>query len=156
MYRYRNVRGVRPVAHFARRIRTCVIVLGSVCLLGALPARAGEELGVALIGGVARDASSGKPIGDVRVVAHNLSNNADQATLTGADGIFTFTNLEPGRYEIAAAKEGFQKSAARVEVAPRRTARFDLTLAADIPGTATQRNQTSTEDEKKLLLDRLE
>ena len=123
---------------------------------GALPLRAAEGPGAALMGGVARDAASGRPIAGARVVAHSLANNTDQSSITNAQGIFTFTSLEPGQYEVAATKEGFQKSAARVEIAARRTARLDLTLAPDVSGVTAKSTDALLTDREKMLLDRLE
>jgi hypothetical protein len=37
----------------------------------------------------------------VQVTAHNLSKRTDRATVSNTDGVFTFTNLEPGPYEFA-------------------------------------------------------
>ena len=156
---YGVARELRQVAQFVRSTKKCLAVLSASCafLLAAAPMRAAEDGGVGSIGGITRDASSGKPIAEARVVAHNLATNADKSTVTTEDGIFTFTNLEPGQYEIAATKNGFQTSSARAEVTARRTARFDLTLAADVAGVSAQRNGTPfVDNEKKLLLDRLE
>ena len=158
-----GVREVRPVAHFARTLRkrrnllAVTMISGYVALLtGALPLRASDEAEVGQVGGVARDAASGKPIADAQVVAHNIATKKDQATVTSSDGIFTFTHLGPGQYEVAATKDGFQKSSARIEVAARRTARFDLTLAAEVPGAAVKSSQAPLTDREKMLLDRLE
>jgi hypothetical protein len=120
--------------------------------------RAESDLEVGLLGGIARDAASGKPLADTQVVAHNLERSTDRSTTTNADGIFTFTNLEPGRYEIAASKTGFNKSSARVDVAPRRAARVDLPLeiAADVPRATTKAPEAPVTERERLLLDRLE
>ncbi len=100
-----------------------------------------------LVSGIARDSGSGKPVAEAQVIAHNLAKGTDRTTVTDAGGIFTFTDLEPGAYELAATKNGFQKSSAHVEVAASRTANVDLPLIADSP--------MLTEREKKLL-DRIE
>ena len=75
-------------------------------------------------------------VAEVLIIAHNLDKGTDNSTVTGADGIFTFTNLEPGQYGVAAAKNGFRKSSMRVEVLASRTARVDLTLQAAAVQTA--------------------
>jgi hypothetical protein len=100
-----------------------------------------------LVSGVARDSGSGKPVTEAQVIAHSLAKGTDRTTITDAGGIFTFTNLDPGAYDLAATKNGFQKSSAHVEVAASRTAHVDLPLVADSP--------VLTEREKKLL-DRIE
>ena len=124
-------------------------------LWGAWSLPAFGQATVGLVGGVTRDSASGKPVAEVQVVAHNVDQGTDRATVTDVDGIFTFTNLEPGPYEVAAIKNGFQKSSARVEVAARRTARVDLPLqlAVDLPRTSSAQPLT---DREKLLLDRID
>jgi hypothetical protein len=59
-------------------------------------------------------------------------------------------------YEVTAAKNGFQKSSARVEVAAQRAARFDLTLAPEVAGSAATAKDTPLTDRERMLLDRLE
>jgi hypothetical protein len=66
--------------------------------------------------GVTRDSSSGKPLADVQVTAHNVNKGTDRTTVSNTDGKFTFTNLEPGSYEFEAVKDGFQKSSSRAEI----------------------------------------
>jgi hypothetical protein len=111
---------------------------------------------VGLIGGVARDAASGKPVAQVLIIAHSVSRGIDSTALTNADGIFTFTNLEPGAYEVAASKEGFQKSSARVEVAPMRSARVELPLQLIGVAPGTSSNAAPLTEREKMLLDRIE
>jgi hypothetical protein len=123
-------------------------------LLSALsPALFGQP-SVGLVGGVVRDAASGKTVPEVQIVAHNMNKGIDSSTVTDREGIFTFTNLEPGPYEFAATKNGFQKSSARAEVAALRASRVDLSLevAADVPRTSS----APLTDREKLLLDRIE
>ena len=83
---------------------------------------------VGLVGGVAREAVSGTPVANAQVVAHNIKKGADQTTVTSSEGVFAFTNLEPGQYEVAATKNGFAKASARIEVIARQVARVDLPL----------------------------
>jgi hypothetical protein len=130
-------------------------LIAAALLSGTLSLPALGQGSVGLVGGIARDSASGKPVAAVQIIAHNLAKGTDRDTVTDADGIFTFTNLEPGSYEVAASKNGFQKSSARVEVAALRTARVDLPLelAADLPRTASAAPLT---DREKLLLDRIE
>jgi len=47
------------------------------------------------------------------------------------DGAFAVLALEPGLYQVAAAKEGFTQSTTNVYVATPRPYRVDLLLAAD-------------------------
>jgi hypothetical protein len=119
---------------------------------------AGNYNAVGLVGGITRDAA-GKPLAQVQVIAHNLAKGTDATAITGEDGIFTFTRLEPGLYEVAAAKYGFQKSSTNVEVAVGRVARVELPLqiAADVrhPTEKSDSAPPLTERERQLL-DRVE
>src|SRR5579862_7237388 len=119
-------RGLREARHVARRTPGMRRNSLAMILMLAPLAFGGSESG--LVGGVARDAATGKPGEDARIVAHPVGQGADRTTVTSADGIFTFTDLEPGRYEFAAMKSGFQKSTARVDVAARRASRVELDL----------------------------
>lgn len=115
-------------------------------LFGALSF--GQAIG--LVGGIARDAASGKPLAEARINAHNLDKGTDNVTVTGADGIFSFTHLEPGAYEVAATKQGFRKSSVRVEVGVARVAGVELPLQLAPEGTA------QTSDREAQLLERIE
>ena len=77
---------------------------------GALSLTAFGQPAAVLVGGITRDSSSGKPVPEVPVTARNLNKRTDHATVSNTDGVFTFTNLEPGPYEFEAIKEGFRKS----------------------------------------------
>ena len=127
-------------------------------LFGALSMPALGEEGLGLIGGITRESASGKPVAEVQIIAHNLDKGTDRATITGSDGLFTFTHLEPGHYEVAATKNGFQKSSAAVEVAARGTARVDLPLqiAADVRGTTAKIIPAPMTDREQELLERVQ
>jgi hypothetical protein len=122
----------------------------------SLPAFAQATVGVA--GGITRDSSSGKPVPEVEVIAHNLVKHTDRATLTNTEGIFTFTSLEPGTYEFEAIKDGFRKSSARAEVDGLRAARVELPLqlALDVPRTAEKSNNAPLTEREKEMLERIE
>jgi hypothetical protein len=152
-------------AGIARKSRSLPTILAvpafAAYLLGPLSLPAFGQASVGLLGGVTRDSASGKPVAEAQILAHNLVKGTDRATVSDASGIFTFTDLEPGPYEIAATKNGFQKSSAHVEIAALRVARLELTLqvAADLQRTTEKAdNPPLTEREKQLLerIDRLE
>ncbi len=115
------------------------------------------QVDVGLVGGITRDPASGKPVADAHIVAHNLKKGTDQAAVSDDHGIFTFTNLEPGLYQLTATKNGFQESSAQVGIVARQTARVELPLRAAGNSTAPD-NQGLTAREKMLLerIDRLE
>ncbi|MBV8843506.1 MAG: TonB-dependent receptor [Bryobacterales bacterium] len=142
-----------------KRLKFAGLAASIAFLFTALPGLAQSPVG--LVGGVARDSASGNPIAEAQIVAHNLGLGTDRTTITDAGGSFTISNLEPGRYEIAATKDGFLRSSTSVEVAALRIARVELPLqvAADVRRTAgVPTTQPLTERELQLLerIDRLE
>src|ERR1700722_13216136 len=150
----------REVTQFAHRNPLAIHVVPACASLlwvaWSLPAFAQTTVGVA--GGITRDSSSGKPVAEVEVIAHNLNKGADRATVTNIDGTFTFTNLEPGTYEFEAIKDGFRKSSTHAEVDGLRAARVELPLqlALDIPRTAEKSNLAPLTDREKEMLERIE
>ena len=148
------------------------VALAPVCaafLFGALSLPAFPQAASGVISGIARDSGSGRPVGEAQIVAHNLAhvisnnsnnldNHADSATVTGADGAFKLTIVEPGRYEVTATKNGFQKSSVQVEVAAQRIARVDLSLqiAADPQQTTAKSDDSALTAREKQLLERIE
>ena len=79
-------------------------ILFAAVLFGVLSLPAWGQAPVGLVGGITHESASGKPVAEVQINAYNLDKGTDHATVTDADGIFTFTNLEPGQYEVAATK----------------------------------------------------
>ena len=78
--------------------------------LAALPMPAyGVDLSGGL-GGVTRDSASKQPLAQVRITAHNVNKGADHTAISGFDGTFEVANLEPGWYEVEAARDGFALS----------------------------------------------
>src|SRR5579862_1863728 len=145
--RGRKIMNSYKVPEMRRSVLIAALLFGGL----SLPTY-GQTFGLA--GGITRDSDSGKPVAQAQIVAHNLGKGTDQSTVSDAEGIFTFTNLEPGLYEFAALKSGFQKSSAHIEVAALRTARVDLPLrsAASVrQSTAPTGNLESSPAEKELL-----
>src|SRR5277367_6114272 len=126
-------------------------------IFGALSAPLFGETAPGLAGGIASD-SGGKPVTDAQVIAYNLESGMNRVTVTGADGAFKFASLEPGKYVIAATKNGFQKASAHVEVSARQTAQVDLTLqvAADLRRPAEKADIPPLTERERQLLDRIE
>ena len=113
--------------------------VGPACIafqLAALPiAASGQEL-FGGVGGVTRDSASKQPVAQVRITAHNVKKGTDRTAISGPDGTFTIARLEPGQYQVAAARDGFIGSTADVEVASPETYRVDFLLAAGSGPTA--------------------
>lgn len=82
------------------------------------------------VAGVSRDFTNGKPLAETRIVAHSLKDDREIATVSDSEGNFKFTNLEPGSYEVAATKNGFQKLSAHIDVTAAGVPRLDLVLVA--------------------------
>jgi hypothetical protein len=70
-------------------------------------------------------------LAQVRITAHNVKRGTDRTAISGPDGAFAVLALEPGLYQVAAAKEGFTQSTTNVYVGTPRPYRVDLLLAAD-------------------------
>src|ERR1700683_526961 len=106
MNRYQVVCKMKRAGSSPQAFARIAVVPACALLLGALSLPAFPQAVVGVIGGMARDSASGAPVGDAQVVAHNLAHDisrnldkgADHATVTNADGAFTLTNVEPGRY----------------------------------------------------------
>jgi hypothetical protein len=79
--------------------------------------------------GTTRD-PSGLPLAEAAITVHSVDQNNDRRIVSGDDGSFVVENLQPGHYELTAAKEGFQTSAAtKVDLSARQSLRVDITLA---------------------------
>lgn len=133
----------------AGRVAAAFFLVGLSAAYGQAP--------VGLVGGITRDSSSGEPVAKAQVVAYNLSKKTERSTVTDGDGIFTFTNLEPGQYKFAATKDGFQESSAQVDVAASKVERVELPLhaAADLRRPAVKSDNQPMTDRERELLDRV-
>jgi len=80
------------------------------------------------VAGSVKDAS-GAVIGDASVTVTNLDTAEKHIQSSGGDGLFTFSNLSPGRYRIDVEKPGFNHLVqSPVALAAQQTARFDAAL----------------------------
>ena len=151
-----NLRGTSRHAAAAMRVG-----VSAALLLGLLSLPAFGQVADGFIGGMARDSASGKPVPQVRIIAHNLAGGTDRMAVTDADGMYKFTDLEPGRYDVAATKTGFETASATIDVEGKHLVRVDLPLKDDADAAATTTepdNQPPSDREKKLQdeIDRLE
>src|SRR5437867_2264631 len=73
--------------------------------------------------------SSGAAIADAQVALTNLGTAEKRTQSTGTDGLYSFVNLNPGRYKIEAEKTGFKHfTRPEVVVEVNQSARIDVTL----------------------------
>jgi hypothetical protein len=80
------------------------------------------------IAGTATDAS-GAAIADAQVTLTNLGTAEKRVAQSGADGLYDFVNLLPGRYSIVAEKTGFKRiTRPEVVVEVGQSVRIDITL----------------------------
>jgi Putative beta-barrel porin-2, OmpL-like. bbp2/Carboxypeptidase regulatory-like domain len=153
----RRMRGA--IAKLRRNITVAgALRVGAALLFGVVLLPAHAQVADGYVGGMARESASGKPVAEVKIVAHNVDKGTDLFTVTDATGMYKFTNLEPGRYDVAAIKNGFQKASTTVDVEGKHLTRVDLPLEADasgtpdVPPTITKSNtEPLTEREKELL-----
>src|SRR5882672_6273899 len=72
---------------------------------------------------------SGAAITDAQVTLTNLGTAEKRTQSTGSDGLYSFVNLNPGRYKIEAEKTGFKHfTRPEVVVEVNQSARIDVTL----------------------------
>ena len=121
-----------------KRLLFSIVVPGCIALQHAvLPTPAAGQGLYGDVGGVTRDSASGQPVAQALITARNVYNGRHGTAISGSDGAFTIARLEPGLYEVAAARDGFIKSTANVEVAASGIYRVDFLLAADYPSAPT-------------------
>jgi len=95
-------------------------------LLGALPSAA--QLTTGTLVGTVQDPSGGSVAG-ATVTARNLGTNATRSDVTGSEGLFRITDLQPGTYEVKAEKPGFKTTVtSNVALHVGETSRVDLML----------------------------
>lgn len=104
------------------------IIVGFISLL---PAAAQQAATATLIGRVTDEA--GAVIVGAKVSAKQFDTGIQRETTTNAEGVFIFTNLAPGEYEVSAQSSGFnRKVLSPVGVRVGQSTSLDLTLF--VPG----------------------
>jgi hypothetical protein len=81
------------------------------------------------IHGVIRD-SGGMPIAGVEVSIHNLDDQNDPAVVSATDGSFALRRINPGKYEVSAAHDGFQSVTVNFNLAAGEDHPLEFVLAA--------------------------
>jgi hypothetical protein len=112
---------------------SAVVPAWIVFQLAALPIAASGQEVFGGVGGVTRDSTSKQPVAQVRITAHNVNKGTDRTAISGSDGTFTIARLEPGRYQVEAARDGFAGSSADIEVLSPKTYQVEFLLATANP-----------------------
>ncbi len=123
-----------------RRIRliTWLLVVGIALAPAGLWA---QSLVSGDIAGTVKD-PSGAVVPDATVALKSLDQGTTQTTTTNASGMYRFSLLRPGQYEVTATKTSFQKSQRKVTVALGTVATTDFSLTV---GSVTETVEVSAE-----------
>ena len=126
------------------RLRAVGVLLALIALI-SWPVAAQEKFGG--LSGVVTD-SSKAPVPGATATATNKQSGAVRTTVSGADGVYRFPDLEPGRYSVTIELQGFQKvSADDVLVLLGKTFNIDAELK---PGAVTETVNVTAEEEKQI------
>src|SRR5258707_5815624 len=111
---------------FIRRLYTAVAAFGSLVVLLPCPAAA-QALHGSLVGNLS-DSSGGIVAGaQVRIVS--ATTNETRETVSNASGVYSFTNLEAGKYAFTVTMAGFQAyQATNVSISIDSVGRLEATL----------------------------
>jgi hypothetical protein len=110
------------------QIRLTVFVCASILLASAGPAWAQLDRGT--ISGTVRDEQGGV-IAGVTVTASHTQVRTARTTVSGANGFYSFPNLQPGAYDLVAELPGFKKITHRaIQLDAAATITLDFNLEA--------------------------
>src|SRR5690349_10930814 len=99
-----------------------------LCVAGLFGGSAAAQTTYGSIAGTVSDAS-GAAIADAQVTLTNMATTEKRMAPSGADGLYAFVNLLPGRYSIGAEKTGFKRiTRPDVIVEVGQSVRIDVTL----------------------------
>ena len=134
--------------------------VSAALLLGLLRSAFGQ-VADGFIGGTARDSASGKPRRRFASLLTTWLSGPIAWPSPMPTGSRSSRDLEPGRYDVAATKTGFETASTTIDVEGKHLVRVDLPLTGDANAAATTTepdNQPATDREKKLQdeIDRLE
>src|SRR5437867_382326 len=105
-------------------MRVSAIFLSSMLAMGTLCA---QSLRGVILGRVTDQSAAVVPGGQVTLL--NQATNISQTATTSEQGDYTFTNLEPGAYEVTVSATGFKTRAVRnITVYVNQTVRVDVML----------------------------
>ncbi len=104
--------------------RSVVALLAVFLLAGSLWAQ--QETG--RIVGTVKD-QSGAIVPGATVTVKNVATNAERTSITGTDGSYVMTNLQPGTYSVAVAMTGFNTGKKQVAVTVGGVVNLDFSLS---------------------------
>src|SRR5205085_6490933 len=81
---------------------------------------------------------SGAVVPNAKVTVTNVQTNASRSAQSNASGIYSFTNLQPGSYEIAVEGQGFAPFKRRVDVSVGSRTTLDAQMAVTASGTTVE------------------
>ena len=112
-----------------------IALLLAVFVLSGLGTTAHAQVLKAQILGTISD-TSGAVIPGAKIVLTEQQTNSSRESETNESGLYVFTNLDPGLYQVEVELEGFRKSVRRdIDVLPNTTVRVNLALE---PGIVTE------------------
>ncbi len=117
-----------------RVLRPAAIVLTVLLLAGSGASLRAQVLKAQLLGTIGD--GTGAVIPGARIVLTEMQTNTARESETNESGLFVFTNLDPGLYQVEAEVEGFRRAVrADIVVRPNTTVRVNLELE---PGIVTE------------------
>jgi hypothetical protein len=103
-----------------------VVAVSLTAALGSPQARAEDAAGAVV--GIVADAAK-LPIAHATVTARQVGGSGIRATISGSDGIYSFSDLPSGRWSISSQVDGYPESVDTViDVAPRKATRYDIAM----------------------------
>ena len=90
-------------------------IMAVAALLFALSVTAFAQLETGQITGRVTD-PNGAVVPGAAVTVKSVETGAERAATSDAEGVYTFTNLQPGRYDVSVQAQNFAKSTQRVQV----------------------------------------
>jgi len=114
-----------------RRFRHLLVLPVGILLVTLFPGRLQGQFS-SNVQGVVLDPSQAV-IPNATVKLRNLDTLVERTTTTGATGVYRFSSLPPGRYEVTAEAEGFQPKTVTIDLLTAQTA--DVTLRLELRGT---------------------
>ena len=118
----------------SRLLAWLLAALAAFLLLTGSPA-ASAQYAAGTVQGAVFDPQGGV-VASAQITLQNIQTNESRTFHTGADGIFYFPAVLPGRYKITANAAGFAKASADITALASQTVTQNLTLS--LPGQASQ------------------